>query len=84
MEKVYCRNCLLRDMDETEYFVDLQKYIAHLDEDLKVENEEYERRLKLCQGCDYLRNGMCGRCGCFVELRAHMKKNHCPDVKKKW
>lgn len=84
MEKIYCRNCLLRDMDETEYFVDLQKYIAHLDDDLKVENEEYERRLKLCQSCNYLRNGMCGRCGCFVELRALLKKNHCPDVKKKW
>lgn len=84
MEKVYCKKCLLRDMDEEEYFVNIKQYIAHLDEELKVGDEEYERRLKLCQNCDFLLNGMCRKCGCFVELRAVMKKNHCPDVKKKW
>lgn len=84
MQKVYCRKCLLRDMDENEYFVDLQRYIAHLDDDLKVETKEYERRLDLCRSCGYLRNGMCGKCGCFVELRALLRKHHCPDVRKKW
>lgn len=84
MEKVYCKKCLLRDMEESEYFVDLQKYIARLDDELKVEEEEYERRLNICQKCEYLLNGMCGKCGCFVELRALLKKNGCPDVKKKW
>lgn len=71
-------------MEESEYFVDLQKYIARLDDELKVEEEEYERRLNICQKCEYLLNGMCGKCGCFVELRALLKKNGCPDVKKKW
>lgn len=84
MEKVYCKKCLLRDMEESEYFVDLQKYIAHLNDDLKVVEEEYERRLNICQSCEYLLNGMCGKCGCFVELRALLKKNCCSDVKKKW
>lgn len=84
MEKIYCKKCLLRDMEESEYFVDLQKYIARLDDELKVEEEEYERRLNICQRCEYLLNGMCGKCGCFVELRALLKKNGCPDVKKKW
>lgn len=84
MEKVYCKKCLLRDMEESEYFVDLQKYIARLDDELKVEEEEYERRLNICQKCEYLLNGMCGKCGCFVELRALLKKNGCPDVKKRW
>ena len=49
MEKIYCKKCLLRDMEESEYFVDLQKYIAHLNDDLKVEEEEYERRLNICR-----------------------------------
>lgn len=84
MEKIYCKKCLLRDMEESEYFVDLQKYITRLDDELKVEEEEYERRLNICQKCEYLLNGMCGKCGCFVELRALLKKNGCPDVKKKW
>lgn len=84
MEKIYCKKCLLRDMDEEEYFINVRQYIAHLDEDLKVGEEEYEQRLTLCQDCDFLLNGMCRKCGCFVELRAVMRKNHCPDVRKKW
>ena len=31
-----------------------------------------------------LLNGMCRKCGCFVELRAVMKKNHCADSDKNW
>jgi hypothetical protein len=71
-------------MDENEYFIDLKKYIARLEDELKVEEKEYERRLTLCQSCENLMNGMCGKCGCFVELRSVMKKNHCPDIDKKW
>ncbi len=71
-------------MEEDEYFVDLKRYIANLSEELKVDEPEYERRLNICRQCDALRNGMCGKCGCFVEMRAVMKKNHCPDFHKKW
>lgn len=79
-----CRKCLLQDMDENEYFTDLRKYIAQIDKDLKVEDEEYQYRLAKCKECDNLLSGMCRICGCFVEMRAVMKKNHCPAVEKRW
>lgn len=80
----YCRKCLLREMDEEEYFANLYDYMERLDGDLKVDHQEYERRLSLCKECESLLNGMCIVCGCYVELRALIKKNYCPGFGKKW
>ena len=33
----FCRKCLTREMEQTEYFRTLHEYIAHLDADLKVD-----------------------------------------------
>ena len=71
-------------MNEDEYFVDLRQYINNIDNDKKVENDEYQRRLVICKNCDHLISGMCGKCGCYVELRAVMKSGCCPDTQKKW
>ena len=84
MGQRFCRKCLLREMGEEEYFENLHEYIQNIDQDLKVEKAEYEQRLALCKECENLMNGMCRICGCYVELRAVMKKNYCPDVEKKW
>ncbi len=80
----YCRKCLLKDMPENVYFKNLYDYIDTLSEDIKAENKEYERRLNICKECDNLLNGMCRICGCFIELRAVIEKNYCPDSDKKW
>ena len=80
----FCRKCLLKDMPEDTYFKNLYEYIERLDEIIKVDKYEYNRRLQICTTCDNLVNGMCRICGCFVELRAVIKKNNCPDVQKKW
>ena len=79
-----CRRCLLWEMDETEYFENLHTYIRNLDEDLKVCDEIYAQRLAECKSCDHLLSGMCRVCGCYVELRAVMKKNICPLVRPRW
>ena len=76
-----CRRCLTADMDEKEYFENLHAYIANLDEDLKVDQPLYEKRLSACKECDLLADGMCRACGCYVELRAAMWKNACPYEK---
>lgn len=76
--KRICRKCLTRDMDKDAYFDNLHTYIENLDEELKVEKPLYEERLSLCQECDLLIDGMCRACGCYVELRAAMRKNGCP------
>ena len=48
------------------------------------EEEEYKKRLDICKECDNLINGMCKICGCFVEMRAAIKKNYCPNIEKHW
>ena len=76
--KRLCRRCLTKDMDQKEYFDNLHTYIANLDEELKVSEPLYEKRLLLCKSCGLLYDGMCRACGCYVELRAVMRKNSCP------
>lgn len=80
----FCKKCLIRDFDEGELFRTMQEYIARIDEDIKTPKEEYEERLRICTECGSLRSGMCGVCGCYVEMRAAVKKNYCPAVHKKW
>lgn len=65
-------------MDKDAYFENLHTYIANLDDEIKVEKPLYEERLSLCKECDLLADGMCRACGCYVELRAAIRKNGCP------
>lgn len=81
--KRFCKKCLTRDLvGQEEYFQNLHEYIANMDADIKVTEEVYESRLQVCLGCDFLLQGMCRTCGCYVELRAVVAKNSCPN--KKW
>lgn len=79
-----CYRCLLREMPEQEYFQSMYQYIEQLEEEIKTEKEEYETRLMICKQCNHLLNGMCRICGCFVEMRAIITKNYCPDIERKW
>ena len=76
--KRFCRKCLIRELGMDEYFQNLQDYIRNLDADLKVSDAIYEERLAKCKECEKLVQGLCRVCGCYVELRAVMKKNSCP------
>lgn len=77
-----CRRCLTRDMTEqTQYFENLHTYIENLEESVKTSRPCYEKRLAVCKDCDLLADGICRACGCFVELRAAVKKNSCPYSK---
>ncbi|HIU76349.1 MAG TPA: hypothetical protein IAC62_10730 [Candidatus Pelethocola excrementipullorum] len=80
----YCKKCLLREMEEGEYFKNLYDYIQRLPADDKVSEELYEERLNICKDCDNLQNGMCRICGCYVELRAAMKVRSCPGLPSRW
>ena len=63
-----CRKCLPGQNNEETFYEDLSRYIQRMDEDLKVDQQIYEKRLNICSTCDRLMNGMCRLCGCFVEL----------------
>lgn len=80
----HCRKCLLRDMDWTEYFRNMREYIRSLPAEDKVSDEEYERRLAACRTCEWLLEGMCRICGCYVEMRAAMKVRSCPQTPDHW
>ncbi|MCD8328879.1 MAG: DUF6171 family protein [Ruminococcus sp.] len=84
MNKVKCRRCLLEDMDQNEFFKTLSEYISHYPEEKRVQSSVYKARLDICKACNELINGMCRKCGCYVELRALKKNKNCPDVPKRW
>ena len=79
----YCKKCLMREMyDQEAFWATLKSHIDNIPEERKSSDELYEERLQICKECDLLIDGMCRRCGCYVELRAASRKNYCPD--KKW
>ena len=75
----YCRKCGTPQTGEA-FFERLRMIIKNTDEDLKVSEAVYRERLDQCMSCTSLLDGMCRICGCYVELRAALKKNACPAV----
>lgn len=49
-----------------------------------VNEEIYNRRMKTCMNCIYISENKttCTQCGCIVEIKAKFKSNDCP--KKYW
>lgn len=78
----HCIRCLLEDIDPQKYEQDIKRLLTCMERSEKVPEEEYRRRLEVCRGCDYLSKGTCNACGCYVELRAAVKKGRCPY--RKW
>lgn len=79
-----CKRCLLREMDKDAYFQSIYEYIASIREEDKVSDAEYQRRLSICKSCANLINGMCAVCGCFVEVRAIKRMQHCAQNADLW
>lgn len=79
-----CKKCLLEEIAEEDFLKNMRQYIRGLDPEIKTGEQEYQSRLALCKECDSLINGMCRICGCFVEYRAAVKTNRCPEMRKKW
>ncbi|WP_442871692.1 DUF6171 family protein [Anaerocolumna sp. MB42-C2] len=53
-------------------------------EDIRTPEETYKYRLEQCKKCQYLLNGLCRLCGCFVEIRTAVITNYCPSKKVNW
>lgn len=78
----FCKGCLIREIDNGQQYQNMFQYIEGLDEEIKTNPAVYEVRLRTCKDCTSLINGMCKHCGCFVEMRAAITRNRCPN--KKW
>ena len=79
-----CLKCLLADMDLDEYTQKVLEYAKNLPEFERTDDVTYNYRLKLCKQCDELANGICAKCGCFVELRAAKRNSCCASENKLW
>ncbi|GKX68376.1 DUF6171 family protein [Inconstantimicrobium mannanitabidum] len=80
----FCRKCLLSESNIKQYYENIVEYIKVMPIDIKADDETYKHRLSICKQCNHLINGMCGKCGCFVELRAAKKINYCPSEDELW
>ena len=78
----FCRRCLLQEADPEAYQRDLVSVLARMDSETRTPPAEYERRLGVCRACDRLNAGTCEACGCYVELRAAVRRQKCPY--RKW
>lgn len=44
-----------------------------------VSEEEIQKRLAICEGCEFLRNGTrCTKCGCVMKFKARLNTGECP------
>ncbi len=84
MTKKKCKRCLIDELDFDEVYEDIKQYIREFPSDKRILEEEYSQRLAICRECDELENGICRKCGCFVELRALKKGMYCASEDKKW
>jgi hypothetical protein len=47
---------------------------------LKLDPAEANKRLSICQGCEYFSSGSqrCQKCGCFLSVKTYLKAEKCP------
>lgn len=73
-----CTRCLLKDFSKEQYEAIIVNGLSSLPKEDLTEKSESDRRLDICRKCEKLNQGTCLACGCFVELRAALKKGKCP------
>lgn len=44
----------------------------------KVDNEERDRRLKVCHTCEHFDAPRCELCGCFMNFKTTLRSSECP------
>lgn len=82
MDKRYCKRCLIKELGEEEYREMIGKHIDIISPKDRSEETLYNQRLETCRECDRLNAGTCLACGCYVEIRAALKRSSCPN--KRW
>lgn len=48
--------------------------------DLRLSEDEANRRLAVCQQCEFFREDQkrCGKCGCYMAVKTYLKAERCP------
>lgn len=84
MSRPFCKKCFFEELDPKGIYREISEMIAALPEEKRYGESEYRRRLDICGRCGSLGEGTCGKCGCFVELRAAKMDMHCPHERHFW
>lgn len=84
MDRRVCKKCLFGDFDADGIYASITELIELMPPEKKADEALYLRRLGICKACGELGEGTCGKCGCYVELRAAKKDMHCPHEKHFW
>ena len=71
-------------MGEKELLEKIEQYKNSIPYEEQAEEETYQHRLAECRQCRWLNQGVCGKCGCFVEVRALRKQSICPHEDPRW
>ena len=79
-----CKRCLLIEAGESVTYKEITDYISSLDKAELADEKTARNRLEICKKCDNLISGTCLKCGCYVEIRARLKKSVCPDDIERW
>ena len=53
------------------------EYARAVSDSEKTIEEVYKKRLEICGKCNYLVEGLCILCGCYVEIRAAKAAQSC-------
>lgn len=44
----------------------------------KVTQEERDKRMSICRGCEFLRGLRCAKCGCNMNIKTRLVSGNCP------
>lgn len=81
----FCPRCLLGDVPGGEELAaKLGEWLAVIPDGQRADDETVRARLAACRECPHLADGLCGLCGCYVELRAARRSQRCPDLPPRW
>lgn len=69
----FCKKCFFSELDPGGVYNEIKDMIAALPDEKRADDDTYRHRLDICGSCESLGSGICGKCGCFVELRAAKK-----------
>lgn len=81
----FCPRCLAGEVPGGEALAErLRAWIAAVPPEQRADEAAVRARLGACRRCPWLDGGLCGQCGCYVELRATKRNQFCPDVPPRW
>lgn len=81
-----CESCSVSVHLSEQEIDSLFKKIADADNTKIVNEDEYDRRINICMGCESLMyNTTCRHCGCIIQIKAMLEHAVCPyPYQPKW